>query len=39
SNYSFKKHKGYGTALHVKEISEFGYSKIHRKSFIIKSLA
>ncbi|MBL0686447.1 MAG: ribonuclease HII [Sulfurospirillum sp.] len=38
SNYSFKRHKGYGTALHVKEISEFGYSKIHRKSFIIKSL-
>jgi ribonuclease HII len=37
-NYSFKKHKGYGTALHVKEISEFGYSKIHRKSFKIKSL-
>ena len=38
SNYSFKKHKGYGTALHVKEISEFGYSSIHRKSFKIKSL-
>ncbi len=38
SNYSFKKHKGYGTALHVKEISEFGYSKVHRKSFKIKSL-
>ena len=38
SNYSFKKHKGYGTALHVKEISEFGYSSIHRTSFKIKSL-
>lgn len=37
-NYSFTKHKGYGTALHVKEISEFGYSSIHRKSFKIKSL-
>ena len=37
-NYSFTKHKGYGTALHVKEISKFGYSKIHRKSFKIKSL-
>ncbi len=37
-NYSFAKHKGYGTALHVKEIAEFGYSKIHRKSFKIKSL-
>jgi len=38
SQYSFPKHKGYGTALHVKEISEFGYSEIHRKSFKIKSL-
>ncbi|WP_024954061.1 ribonuclease HII [Sulfurospirillum arcachonense] len=38
SNYSFTKHKGYGTALHVKEIEKFGYSKIHRKSFKIKSL-
>lgn len=37
-DYSFKKHKGYGTALHVKEISTHGYSKIHRKSFKIKSL-
>ncbi len=37
-NYSFAKHKGYGTALHVKEISKFGYSKIHRKSFKIKAL-
>lgn len=37
-NYSFSKHKGYGTALHVKEIEEFGYSDIHRKSFKIKSL-
>ena len=36
-NYSFIKHKGYGTALHIKEISKFGYSKIHRKSFKIKS--
>jgi len=38
SNYSLKKHKGYGTALHVEEISKFGYSKIHRKSFKIKKL-
>lgn len=37
-NYSFTKHKGYGTALHVREIKEFGYSHIHRKSFKIKSL-
>jgi len=38
SNYSFKKHKGYGTSLHVKEIAKHGYSTIHRKSFRIKSL-
>lgn len=37
-NYQFKKHKGYVTALHVKEIQQFGYSKVHRKSFKIKSL-
>ena len=37
-NYSFAKHKGYGTALHVEEIKKFGYSSIHRKSFKIKSL-
>jgi ribonuclease HII len=37
-NYSFLKHKGYGTALHVEEIKKYGYSKIHRKSFKIKSL-
>lgn len=36
--YDFKKHKGYGTALHVSEIKEYGYSNIHRKSFKIKSL-
>jgi len=36
--YSFAKHKGYGTALHVEEIKEHGYSEIHRKSFKIKSL-
>ena len=36
--YSFKKHKGYGTSLHVSEIKEHGYSKLHRKSFKIKSL-
>ncbi len=37
-NYSFAKHKGYGTALHVEEIKRYGYSSIHRKSFKIKSL-
>ncbi len=37
-NYSFARHKGYGTILHVSEIKKFGYSRLHRKSFIIKSL-
>ena len=36
--YSFSKHKGYGTALHVEEILKYGYSNIHRTSFKIKSL-
>ncbi|MBE7411320.1 MAG: ribonuclease HII [Leptospiraceae bacterium] len=34
--YEFEKHKGYGTSTHLQKIQEFGYSKIHRKSFIIK---
>jgi len=33
-NYKFAIHKGYGTALHIKLLQEFGLSKIHRKSFI-----
>jgi len=37
-HYSFSKHKGYGTALHVEEIKKYGYSDIHRTSFKIKSL-
>lgn len=36
--YSFKTHKGYGTALHVKKIQEHGQSPLHRKSFKVKSL-
>lgn len=31
--YNFKKHVGYGTALHVKAIYENGITPIHRKSF------
>ena len=31
--YGFDKHKGYGTALHIKNISQFGVLPIHRKSF------
>ncbi|MBE0491164.1 MAG: ribonuclease HII [Sulfurospirillum sp.] len=37
--YSFAKHKGYITSLHVKQIEEFGYSSIHRKSYKIKALS
>ncbi|MDQ7043617.1 MAG: ribonuclease HII [Sulfurimonas sp.] len=37
--YSFEKHKGYGTKLHVAMIKEFGYSPIHRRSFKLKALA
>ncbi len=33
--YEFAKHKGYGTALHMQKIREFGLCKIHRKSFNI----
>jgi len=31
--YNFAKHKGYGTAAHIKSIKDFGPTKIHRKSF------
>lgn len=31
--YEFAKHKGYGTALHIKHLKTFGPCKIHRKSF------
>ncbi len=34
--YNFKKHKGYGTKEHMEAIKLFGYSKLHRKSFVIK---
>jgi len=36
--YSFEKHKGYGTKLHVEMIKKHGYSPIHRKSFKLKAL-
>ncbi len=31
--YGFEKHKGYGTASHIKAIREFGLCPIHRKTF------
>jgi ribonuclease HII len=36
-NFSFCRHKGYGTKIHLKEILDFGYCDIHRQSFNIKS--
>jgi len=36
--YSFEKHKGYGTKLHVAMIKEHGYCPIHRRSFKLKAL-
>lgn len=32
-DYGFHLHKGYGTALHMANLKQFGPSKIHRKSF------
>ncbi|NOQ30322.1 MAG: ribonuclease HII [Helicobacteraceae bacterium] len=36
--YLFEKHKGYGTAKHIKLIKEYGYCDIHRRSFKLKAL-
>ncbi|MDR2099998.1 MAG: ribonuclease HII [Campylobacteraceae bacterium] len=36
--WQFAKHKGYGSALHIKMIRQFGESPIQRKSFRIKAL-
>ena len=32
--YNFAKHKGYGTALHISLLKEYGPCKLHRRSFI-----
>ena len=32
--YGFKQHKGYGTAVHIIAIQEYGVTDIHRKSFM-----
>ena len=34
--YGFIKHKGYGTAMHIAAIKEYGLCPIHRKSFTKK---
>ena len=32
--YGFDRHKGYGTALHLKQLSQYGPCPIHRRSFL-----
>lgn len=34
--YSFEKHKGYGTKLHIELLKKYSPCKIHRKSFLKK---
>ncbi len=34
--YSFEKHKGYGTKVHIEALKEHGACEIHRKTFIKK---
>ncbi|MBE6871674.1 MAG: ribonuclease HII [Ruminococcaceae bacterium] len=36
--YAFEKHKGYGTAEHVRNLHEYGPCEIHRPSFLKKIL-
>ena len=36
--YSFEKHKGYGTKVHTQAIKEYGPCPIHRKTFLKKIL-
>lgn len=36
--YSFEKHKGYGTKAHMDAIEKWGMTEIHRKSFLKKFL-
>lgn len=36
--YGWDKNKGYGTHIHVEAIKQFGYSPLHRKTFVVKSL-
>jgi len=38
SVYDWSNNKGYATPAHVEAIKKFGFSDLHRKSFIVKSL-
>lgn len=35
-NYLWEKNKGYGTKEHISAIKEFGYSDLHRKTFLTR---
>ncbi len=37
--YQFARHKGYGTALHIAMLREYGPSPVHRPSFLTKLLS
>jgi ribonuclease HII len=37
-NFTFSMHKGYCTVAHMDEILEYGYTKIHRRSFRLKAV-
>jgi ribonuclease HII len=39
SRYGFDRHKGYATPDHLRAVSRFGYSAVHRRSFRPTSLA
>ena len=32
-NWGFKRHKGYGTKIHIEAIRRYGVTPLHRKSF------
>jgi ribonuclease HII len=32
-NWGFKRHKGYGTKVHIEAIKKYGITPLHRKSF------
>lgn len=36
--YSFDKHKGYGTKIHIEALKKYGPCKYHRQSFLTKIL-
>lgn len=37
-NFSFSRHKGYGTKEHIQEILDYGYTEIHRRTFRLRAI-